>query len=394
MLAATSTVTAGNAASLLWQDWALQIVLWSGVLLLAMIVSLMALTAYVRIARHKRLDVRKQTQNAVRLAVHQLLAEELTGEQAAERVQPWPIVEVVRALDPYRRALRGPELQILLSFYETLGLVDRAEQMLLKNGWWERLEGVRLLASASQLSGTMKARVLLTGRLADKDALVRLAAARALGALATTEDAPRLLVALEEAPEGHRLTLARALMRSGALPAQSLIALHQEGHHALHDDRLRALSLRALGLARSHEAAPQLIDALDDTAAMVRVAAARALVALRVKVPRRQLLTILLDEEPSVVEAAAQLAGSQGDESLLGPLLQTVRHPNWQARHAAANALANFGAAGFQVLQAVVQQGSVGSGVAERALAERRGANLALMDFEASLAQRPDAALV
>jgi Tol biopolymer transport system component len=115
--------------------------------------------------------------------------------------------------------------------------------------------------------------------------------------------------------------------------------------HALHDDHgsVRAAAARVLGTFASQTPVEPLVDVLHDSDWTVRAAAALALGRLKGRTPAAPLIAALDDEDASVRAAAAWALGTLEEQAPLAPLLNALHDSAWTVREAAALALGESG---------------------------------------------------
>jgi HEAT repeat protein len=198
------------------------------------------------------------------------------------------------------------------------------------------LRTIRFVAAARLPSGVR----LLSPALADPRALVRDAAADALGELGDKDAIAPLLRAYLDDP--HDLVFGNAvyaIARIGGDEARAALV-------AILGDRNRYQNVRwpaaeALGILRDRAAVPALVAALDDEFAIVRRYAAKALGSIGAREALPSLWARLEnDDDASVIIAAAEALGQMPDPASAPGLARRLDNMHPGVREAAALALA------------------------------------------------------
>ena len=205
----------------------------------------------------------------------------------------------------------------LVRVYAAAGLFERHEERVrTAPGWRERADSALVLGWL----GDPRAVVPLAERLRDPyedETTVKLAAARALGAIRAPGTATHLLAQLRDPDDWSSPRIAEALVGLGAdavLP--SVDALSDESAN------LRSWAAQVLGRLLAREAVPALVARLDDRAAPVRYAAAEALGRLEDRRAVGRLSeAVLRDPVGQVRAAAADALGRIGDPAALTALV-------------------------------------------------------------------------
>jgi HEAT repeat protein len=234
------------------------------------------------------------------------------------------------------------------------------------------------LASAGAAAAS-KASVLGDALAHDQQPGVRMACARALGAIGSRLGVPALLEALADPSESVRAAAAQALFRIGPAPedVQSLTAVLASPDRYV--AAFAAWSLGNLGAA-AESAVPELVKALarDETNAVVAGALARIGPAAAAAVP--ELVRALGSEDDGRRFRAARTLGRIGPPAAAAvePLTAALRDSNSVVRAHAARALGRIGPAAKPAAAALQRAtGDRDSGVreeAQKALARLQGA--------------------
>lgn len=147
-----------------------------------------------------------------------------------------------------------------------------------------------------------------------------------------------LLVQLRDGRWATRAEAARAFSEAPSkLARDDLIRLLDD-----RVEKVRYWAVRALEALAPEDLYGVLRARLDDPAAQVRMAAVRALARGRGGVSYREVLGLLSDQDEDVVHWAIQ-ALIQAPDKTIRPLIDTLAHPRWKAREAAAEALVAMG---------------------------------------------------
>jgi HEAT repeat protein len=192
------------------------------------------------------------------------------------------------------------------------------------------------------------------GAMSDRDADVRLVAARALGMDRTDRSAEALVLALRE----HLLPDPRLIERLDgpwALPT-CLQAAHETTADAT-NSRFRVGLIKALGLIGDAAATPTLLELVGDSDPEVRVNAARALgtCATPSELVADALILALHDDHPPVRMQAAKSLGLLRCTRAVQELQHAMSDRSWWVRNNAAAALAQCGDAGLAALEHVAR---------------------------------------
>ncbi len=197
--------------------------------------------------------------------------------------------------------------------------------------------GVRASATrALGLVGGCASASRVVRRLDDAEAVVRQAAAEALGHMGSDgEVAGPLIRALEDRHRSVALAALRSIVRrSLRSSAPALVDRALDGRSPV-----RVEAYRALGALRADAATEVLVAGLRDTSAAVRLAAAEALGQLRSR-EAVVALTASLRDSPAIAWAAARALGGIGGDRAIPDLAGMLRRG--PARPAAARALATL----------------------------------------------------
>ena len=327
----------------------------------AVAVTLLLLTAGVRIGRYQLTRYRRRKEDLVRpLVLQAVMGEGVPDEAVAARGVRGRAVE--RVTFGYLAQVRGEGHDLLADLLQRRGVLARA----LGRSYWPSRHRRAVAASQLGLIATAEAERQLEFLAAgDPSPQVRIVAARGLGKTSEPAAADTLLSLLpgDAVPAG---IVASALLELGpeAVPALRH-ALAAEGDHGPE----RAMAAEVLGLLDEMTACPDLISCLSSADLRVRRAAARALGRLGMPQAAEPLSRCLVPtEEPEVRAAAAWALGRVLDSRAVGPLAGCLDDPHYWVAHNAAQALALLGQPGRQALAAAVTAGGPGAAHAREAL--------------------------
>jgi HEAT repeat protein len=268
--------------------------------------------------------------------------ETLTDQLAAVPPQTW------RAVEPAAVAMlgkvRGEAHTALVAVFKQRGAGIRASHDLTARGAVRRARAAEVLGNL----GAADAVPRLCELLRDRDADVRVVAARALGRIADAAAAGPLLAATVGARRVPPQLVAHALLRLG-LAAQS------ETEKALDHpaELVRATAVEVLGLIGAVGAAKRVEFALrSDLSLPVRTRAARTLGRLGTFSALAPLLEAVEPGRPPALRAEAALAlGELGARAAAQPLAALLADDDYQVAHQAARALLRLGGPGRDALE-------------------------------------------
>lgn len=240
-----------------------------------------------------------------------LLADPVTASHAARSLVELGRVDAKGVQEVCRRLEAEPGAAWALRVLGELGAPEDLQRF--ERGMSAGDAGLREAAAhAAAALGGRAAEPLLRRALSDSSAQVRAAAARGLARFASDETGRALLEALEDRDAGVAGAAAESLGRRGETRAAAALARAFERGEAATGGTEVLLGIAALrALAHLSAAAPALL--------------ARAAAHPDAEVVKE------------AVQAAARLPGGEG------VLLQAARHPRWDARRAAARAIAQRG---------------------------------------------------
>ncbi len=259
-------------------------------------------------------------------------------------LKPWEREVLLRALRQLIEQTKGRERTQLVGVLREAGFHRQALTDLRQGFSLRRLHAANLLGDFDDEESI----VALRGALADRDAAVRLAAARALLRLDRIDSLAGLLRALAFSREDPPLILAEIFAR---LPERLIPEAVQLLDGGLPAEWTRMLAI-ALG-RRQVSGAYDTFTALRQSASP-RVRAAAWVALAELGDPRAGELVIegLRDPAPDVRRAAAQCAGQLGGPDVLAPLAELLADADWNVAWAAAQALLQSGPAGRELLEA------------------------------------------
>lgn len=271
----------------------------AGVAVAAALVGLVALLAlFVAVERaHRERRTSRREADAERLRPVVLGALGTRGPAVAPADRRGPTARVLEELAVgVLERTRGADREGVVAVLGSTGALGRARDGLDSARAARRRHSVELLGVA----GDRSARRLVVARLADRDADVRAAAARALGRIG----GPGAVAPVMEALGDRRVsatTVSMALLRLGPAAAPEVRSHLLDGH----DPAVRVVAADVLGVLGDRPSRPALEEAVGDTA--VRVSAVRALG--RLGDPRS--VPVLLDRLEDQLEAPLVLFDRQ-----------------------------------------------------------------------------------
>ena len=241
-------------------------------------------------------------------------------------------------------ALAGQRRDRAVQWLENNGFVAEASRILLRptNRSWRRAEAAALLGRM----GSRRAAQALAYGLSDGRYRVRDACATALGHVATEREVPALVEAVERrrVPRG---VLSGALLHLDVDADPALIDCLRH-----HDEAVRELVAKVLGMRRSAMAVPALMTTLDDTSAPVRREALLAIAEIAantdapVNVAPERLIHLSVDDESIVRAAAATGLGQILGDGAARVLTSMTRDPEYWVSYRAAESLCRLPSGG------------------------------------------------
>lgn len=283
---------------------------------------------------------------------HAAAEEELTGyalDQLAgystdrpSALPAWKRAILGRVLQSLVEQTKGRDQAQLIALLERSGFRAEAQRQIVHGRAAQRQRACALLAHFDD-PGSLAA---LTAALDDRDAGVRLVAARALLARDRIPSLQGLLAQLDFDRDDPPLSLAELCARlPPSLQPEAVALLGRD----LPPEWLRTLAI-ALARAQAHDAFAAIVALRQHASPRVRAA---AWVALReLGDPRAGELAAagLADPEPDVQRAAAECAGRLGGPELLPALKGLGQTTDWWTSYRAAAAMWELGAAGRDLL--------------------------------------------
>jgi len=241
--------------------------------------------------------------------------------------------------------LRGGERRRVTELLESAGLVEDTAGELHSRSTTRR----RLAADALAQMESLAARPALEERLADRDAEVRLIAARGLAALAPEECGDAVVEVAERDADARADRAANVLLALGVSNPAALARALAPGR----PPAIRRLAASVLGELRAAQHAPLLRAALGDEDDEIVARAARGLGAIGDADSSGELADVALDpERPPFVRAAATKAiGAIGDAGVTRSLEWQLRSRFWALQEEAARALLLVGPTGREALE-------------------------------------------
>jgi HEAT repeat protein len=263
------------------------------------------------------------------------------------------------------RKLRGEAREVLVELLDQRGTIERLTRRLGSRGAVRRARSAELLGLLGEHAPRGELERLLVS---DRDAEVRIVAARALGEVGDPASAAALLGALSGTHAVPMRIVARSLARLGPGAAPALVEAMTSA-----EAPARAVAAEILGLGGAVTAVGVLSShALRDPDDEVRIRCARALGRIGVPSALSVLRRCVQPEEPSALRAvAARAVGDVGGAEAVRVLRPLLADPEHRVATNAARALAGLGAVGLEVLQQVVDAREAGASYAAEALAVR-----------------------
>jgi HEAT repeat protein len=315
-------------------------------LLSGLVVALILAAVLLRTARTLRDRRRERLAAAPRRALLAFLAE--GGEEGADdllaiQADGW------RAVEPAAVAMlgkvRGEVHQALADVFEQRGVGVRAQENLRHLDPVHRARAAETLGYLGRTDAVEPVGVLLDDRNAD----VRVVAARALGAIGSPAAVEPMLAALtRHGLPAHLVAYALSRIGADAVPALQT-ALGQD------EPAVRATALRALGLIGAIGSVPAITDVLrQEPDQEVRLAAVTTLGKLGGRSAVEPLLAALAPDQPAALRAAAaQSLGDVGAPSAGEALSTMLADPDYHVAHASAQALRRLGPTGLRHLHRI-----------------------------------------
>jgi hypothetical protein len=310
--------------------------------------------------RRRQAAAMTQARRAVR-AVALGEAPSRTGVRALEDL---PLHEAMSVLGELSRSVNGAALDRIRNVAVAAGLSHKLEQWSISRRWWRRLRALRLLSHLHVGHET------IPRFLADKNPVVRSAAADAVARSLTTATADRLLGMLDDEAPLCRFSAKVALMSGGPVAASRVRAYLMAGQRP----RIREALEIAATLADHQFQEPALRHAQASDHG-VRRAAAVLLARTAGEAASQRLTELLGDVDEGVRAAAATGLGALGHWPAAPALAAALEDPAWVVRSAAAVALRRVGPSGRIYLRGAARnEGSSGAQVAGQVLALPDGA--------------------
>ena len=309
--------------------------------LLVVIAVLAVIDGVVRLAARRNERISQQLRPAAIAVLGEYLAEDARLPRAEGRTQRAVMLQVgLEALGD----LQGAERDRIADMLDRLGFVEEA-----RAGLRSRRRAVRRRAAeALALIGTPSALSALGPALADRDVLVRTAAARLLAEVGDDE-AARAAVAVAEQDVRHAPGGVAAVVLALAKSHEAAVGqMLRPGA----DARIKAIAISVAGALRLASLGPALRACLterDDIAAAAATGLGR--IGETMAVPA---LMVLACDESRAAEArtaAAEALGAIADPAAVPALGALLGAEDWSLRTAAAQGLAELGADGLAALR-------------------------------------------
>lgn len=322
---------------------------------IAQIAFLALIIVGILLIRAKRIRKRKRKEhisNDLYGPLMSFIAGDIPLDVAADVAKKYPRTHVCQELERYTIMLGGEALDRIRALYEQLDLRSYGSRLSSSLFWWRRLEGMRLLGAAG---GFEVVDTLLDG-LNDKHAVVRLAAARALGRIKHPASIEPILKLMANAKQVSRRQLAQTLVAFGpaAYPSFRKLVRAEEGKKV--DDKTISTILEILAIIGDIESAPEIVKMLSSPNLEVRIAAFKAAIRLHIPLSAEELRGGLQDEEWPVRAQAAIASGKIGDTSIIDELGESLCDRSWWVRNNAGQALAQLGVAGIKKLESIYRE--------------------------------------
>lgn len=286
---------------------------------------------------HRR---RVQSHDLRREQYVRLLSRHLAFENCTDPITPRMAVDpaFLDALIDVRSVVSGEELSTLLSIVKRHEVI--AEQI-------RRLEapfplGRRLRAAVALAEiGDEESAQTLMDRLDDREPEIRIQCARGLARIQWTPAIDRIVSRFGIEIPRVRVRLSDALIEFGTKATWPLLAYIRINHRFEHAGP--ALALRTLARIQDTEAAPQLLEILEETEDLeVAIATIEALGDLGSPNAVSSLQQLLDSPSWELRTKAATALGQVADRSSTPLLRRAMRDPNWWVRRSSAAALVNI----------------------------------------------------
>jgi HEAT repeat protein len=246
----------------------------------------------------------------------------------------------------HAQRVRGVEQRRLSQALEELGYVERFLSGLRSRRWWRRADAAEKLG----LAGATRATSALAEAMRDESPEVRMRAAKSLGLLGSEASVRELVHALQETNRWSTIRIADILTGMGRKVVEELTATFPS---LVLPGKLAVLDI--LGRVRPLNAAPWLVERLDDPETDVRARACHALGCIGD--PNRAYgLTRALDDPDWPVRAmAAKALGRIRHTAAIPALSDALGDGEWWVRYNAAHALRAMNARGLEALERVLE---------------------------------------
>ncbi|HWI66229.1 MAG TPA: HEAT repeat domain-containing protein [Symbiobacteriaceae bacterium] len=318
---------------------AVQAVIWLGLvvsLLLAYIVAHRLLDGY----REKRLAPRRER-------YEELVVDLLVGD-----LEPLDLLRQVRRADrllvedlllEYAAKFASDMRQRMAPLFQGIGAVARNRRRTRSWFWWRRADAARRLGLMAEEQISRSLRLLLQ----DRQAEVRIAAARALIELGSSQWLDDVIWRLNEPDTVSRLRVADVVLEAGAAAVPGLIRfVRQEAN-----PRSAVVAIDMLGDLRAVEAEPVIMAAAGSEYVELRAAACRALGRLETPEALELLCSALQDRAWEVRNQAVRALGAIGDAQAAPFIVPMLHHDEIWGVYRSALALAAMPPEGIRLLQ-------------------------------------------
>jgi HEAT repeat protein len=353
--------------TLLWADPLYRWVIWTCLIQLVVLATLIGVIGAIRASRRRSRDVNASVVATISAAIYRFLAGETRLDELVAQISGYGPYAITATLDVLQNNLAGRDRQSLVTFARHVGLVKAGRSACRSLLWWRRLEGARMLGVACDPATSS----LLLAMLDDNSLAVRLAAARALGRIGDPSHIEPLLRMLRRGRLA-RAYIADVLVQVGAEGRDRLRQIAMQLPDDPRNTALRATTIEVLALSGDVGATPFIQFALTSREPEVRVAALKAAAHARARLTGDEVRRALADPAWEVRSQAVRWVGRCQEASLARDVAPLLADTNWWVRIAAARALAALGPTGMELLEAAGTQhdDKFARGIALRVLTE------------------------
>lgn len=259
------------------------------------------------------------------------------GPDTVRRLREHPRIarEVIASI---AHSLQGADVVTARLIYKQCRFLKDTVGDLRSGGWFRRARGCEELGDLQVSDMVDEIATCLTDPVIE----VRLAAARALGAIGSLALLKTILGVLATPGRWGALDTYEILRSFGPAASRPL----QQALEPISPPKVRRLAAELLGLMHSVEAVPELRKALKDADLELRTRVARALGRIGDPSAEPELIEGLKDPWWSVRAACAQALGELGSMSAIPDIERCLSDRSWWVRRNSAEALARLGSPG------------------------------------------------